>query len=65
MILALPSDERFEGGELHVWDGKPKQELAYRMAPGGDSMGIALIRCFMITTCVVVHQIMKMNENEK
>jgi len=24
-ILALPTDEPFEGGALHVWDGKPKQ----------------------------------------
>ena len=24
-ILALPTDEAFEGGALHVWDGKPKQ----------------------------------------
>ncbi|CAK9109618.1 unnamed protein product [Durusdinium trenchii] len=33
-ILALPTDEPFEGGALHVWDGKPKQELVYKMAPG-------------------------------
>lgn len=33
-ILALPTDEAFEGGALHVWDGKPKQELVYKMAPG-------------------------------
>eukprot|EP00434_Breviolum_minutum_P042080 symbB.v1.2.037438.t1/scaffold5434.1/size28417/1 len=33
-ILALPTDEPFEGGALHVWDGKPKQELVYKMSPG-------------------------------
>eukprot|EP00928_Gymnodinium_smaydae_P037201 TRINITY_DN25864_c0_g2_i2.p1 TRINITY_DN25864_c0_g2~~TRINITY_DN25864_c0_g2_i2.p1 ORF type:complete len:342 (+),score=61.35 TRINITY_DN25864_c0_g2_i2:55-1026(+) len=34
VILALPTDDPFEGGALHVWDGKPKQELVYTMAPG-------------------------------
>lgn len=34
VILALPTDEPFEGGELHVWDGKPRQELVYKMTPG-------------------------------
>ncbi|CAJ1367972.1 unnamed protein product [Effrenium voratum] len=34
VILALPTEEPFEGGALHVWDGKPKQELVYQMAPG-------------------------------
>eukprot|EP00439_Symbiodinium_sp_Y106_P046675 s181_g5.t4 len=34
VILALPTDEPFEGGALHVWDGKPKQELVYTMDAG-------------------------------
>ncbi|CAE8680325.1 unnamed protein product [Polarella glacialis] len=34
VILALPTDECFEGGALHVWDGKPQQELVYQMQPG-------------------------------
>lgn len=34
VILALPTDDPFEGGELLVWDGKPQKEFVYRMAPG-------------------------------
>merc|ERR1719502_2336514 len=34
VILALPTDDPFEGGELKVWDGKPQKEWRYAMAPG-------------------------------
>mmetsp|Transcript_6182 Transcript_6182/g.17165 ORF Transcript_6182/g.17165 Transcript_6182/m.17165 type:complete len:351 (-) Transcript_6182:67-1119(-) len=34
VILALPTDDPFEGGELYVWDGKPQKEYVYRMNPG-------------------------------
>merc|ERR1719434_672944 len=34
VILALPTDDPFEGGALHVWDGKPQKEFVYRMQPG-------------------------------
>mmetsp|Transcript_29438 Transcript_29438/g.62671 ORF Transcript_29438/g.62671 Transcript_29438/m.62671 type:complete len:323 (-) Transcript_29438:110-1078(-) len=34
VILALPTDDPFEGGKLHVWDGKPQKELEYKMQPG-------------------------------
>lgn len=35
VILALPTDDPFEGGALHVWDGKPKQqEFVYSMRAG-------------------------------
>lgn len=34
VILALPTDDPFEGGNLIVWDGKPQQELTYQMRPG-------------------------------
>lgn len=34
LILALPTDDPFEGGKLMVWDGRPQQELSYEMAPG-------------------------------
>merc|ERR1719468_1192616 len=34
VILALPTDDPFEGGGLHVWDSKPQQEYAYQMEPG-------------------------------
>mmetsp|Transcript_47249 Transcript_47249/g.101147 ORF Transcript_47249/g.101147 Transcript_47249/m.101147 type:complete len:348 (-) Transcript_47249:140-1183(-) len=33
-IVALPSAEKWEGGELLVWDGKPQQEFEYKMKPG-------------------------------
>lgn len=34
VVLALPTDDPFEGGALHVWDGKPQQEFVYHMRPG-------------------------------
>lgn len=34
VILALPTDEPFEGGSLRVWDGPKKQEFNYSMLPG-------------------------------
>jgi len=34
VILALPTDDPFEGGALHVWDGRPQQEFTYNMQPG-------------------------------
>lgn len=34
VILALPTDDPFEGGKLHVWDGKPQEEFEYQMKPG-------------------------------
>merc|ERR1712187_164640 len=34
VILALPTDSPFEGGALHVWDGRPERELVYHMQPG-------------------------------
>jgi len=34
VILALPTDDPFQGGALHVWDGKPQREFVYRMRPG-------------------------------
>eukprot|EP00927_Polykrikos_kofoidii_P026636 TRINITY_DN23688_c0_g1_i1.p1 TRINITY_DN23688_c0_g1~~TRINITY_DN23688_c0_g1_i1.p1 ORF type:complete len:407 (+),score=58.83 TRINITY_DN23688_c0_g1_i1:83-1222(+) len=34
VVLALPTDDPFEGGSLHVWDGKPQRELVYQMDPG-------------------------------
>merc|ERR1712014_528252 len=34
IILALPTDDPFEGGALHVWDGKPEKEYVYSMQPG-------------------------------
>lgn len=34
VVLALPTDDPFEGGKLHVWDGKPQQEYEYAMKPG-------------------------------
>lgn len=34
VILALPTDDPCEGGQLHVWDGKPQKELSYLMQPG-------------------------------
>lgn len=34
VILALPTDEPWEGGELLVWDGKPTKEFTYRMKSG-------------------------------
>mmetsp|Transcript_850 Transcript_850/g.2406 ORF Transcript_850/g.2406 Transcript_850/m.2406 type:complete len:283 (-) Transcript_850:77-925(-) len=33
-ILALPTDDEFNGGTLHVWDDKPEQEFVYSMQPG-------------------------------
>ena len=34
VILALPTDEPFEGGKLKVWDGRPTVLHEYAMAPG-------------------------------
>eukprot|EP00933_Yihiella_yeosuensis_P016133 TRINITY_DN13898_c2_g1_i1.p1 TRINITY_DN13898_c2_g1~~TRINITY_DN13898_c2_g1_i1.p1 ORF type:complete len:326 (+),score=66.06 TRINITY_DN13898_c2_g1_i1:60-1037(+) len=35
VILALPTDDPFEGGELIVWDGpRPQKEYTYQMKPG-------------------------------
>merc|ERR1719401_2051186 len=34
VVLALPTDDPFEGGALHVWDGKPQHEFTYQMQPG-------------------------------
>ncbi len=34
VILALPTDEPFEGGRLKVWDGRPTVLHEYAMAPG-------------------------------
>merc|ERR1711920_445351 len=34
VILALPTDDPYEGGGLHVWDDKPRKEFVYRMKPG-------------------------------
>jgi len=34
VVLALPTDDPFEGGKLHVWDGKPQHEFEYQMASG-------------------------------
>lgn len=34
VVLALPTDDPFEGGKLLVWDGKPQKELSYEMASG-------------------------------
>mmetsp|Transcript_5052 Transcript_5052/g.14906 ORF Transcript_5052/g.14906 Transcript_5052/m.14906 type:complete len:360 (+) Transcript_5052:123-1202(+) len=34
VILALPTDDPFEGGALHVWDGKPQKQHVYQMRPG-------------------------------
>lgn len=34
VVLALPTDDPFEGGALHVWDGKPQREFVYHMKPG-------------------------------
>jgi len=34
VILALPTDDPFEGGCLRVWDGKPTKETVYEMKPG-------------------------------
>jgi len=34
VILALPTDDPFQGGALHVWDGKPQRESVYHMRPG-------------------------------
>jgi len=34
VILALPTDDPFQGGTLHVWDGKPQREYTYVMEPG-------------------------------
>merc|ERR1712166_1643816 len=34
VILALPTDDAFQGGKLHVWDSKPQKEYVYDMQPG-------------------------------
>ena len=34
LVLALPTDEPFEGGKLVVWDGPDKAEHTYYMKPG-------------------------------
>merc|ERR1711972_1032497 len=34
VILALPTDDPFEGGSLHVWDRKPEKEFVYQIKPG-------------------------------
>lgn len=34
VILALPTDDPFDGGKLRVWDGKPTKEIVYDMKPG-------------------------------
>ena len=34
VILALPTDEPFQGGRLKVWDGRPTALHEYAMAPG-------------------------------
>ena len=34
VILALPTDEPFQGGKLKVWDGRPTVLHEYAMAPG-------------------------------
>lgn len=34
VVLALSTDDPFEGGALHVWDGRPEKEFKYRMSPG-------------------------------
>merc|ERR1712113_1261573 len=34
VVLALPTDDPFEGGALHVWDGKPQREFVYQMRAG-------------------------------
>jgi len=34
VVLALPTDDPFQGGALHVWDGKPQRQVVYPMRPG-------------------------------
>eukprot|EP00929_Paragymnodinium_shiwhaense_P092571 TRINITY_DN52526_c0_g1_i3.p1 TRINITY_DN52526_c0_g1~~TRINITY_DN52526_c0_g1_i3.p1 ORF type:complete len:347 (-),score=69.90 TRINITY_DN52526_c0_g1_i3:69-1109(-) len=34
VILALPTEDHFHGGALHVWDGKPQRERVYEMQSG-------------------------------
>lgn len=34
VVMAMPTDDPWEGGALHVWDGKPQKEHIYHMGPG-------------------------------
>lgn len=34
VILALGTNDPFDGGDLRVWDGKPTEEFVYSMQPG-------------------------------
>ena len=55
-ILALPTDEPFEGGALHVWDGKPKQVTCFFGVLGvedGEVLMVLFLRAGYQDPCVV------------
>jgi hypothetical protein len=57
-ILALPTDEPFEGGALHVWDGKPKQ------APkSGDDINMMKHEYIYTHTYIYIHIYMGVSYN--